>query len=84
MDKDDDERTKTKDTSQLRIEVHKTPQTIDEIFENIEGSVGMEWFKYIKYDTLDTKHKDKIEEVVLDMMGTLKYIPFKLGNLIEN
>lgn len=81
---DDEEKTELDDTSQFKITVHKSPQTIDELCENIKGNVGMTCFKYIKYDTLETIDKENIEEAVLDMMATSKYTPLEFGNLVPN
>ena len=84
MAKDDEERTRLEDTSHSRIAVQKLPQTIDEQCENIKGSGGMIWFKFIKYDTLGIVNKAKIEEAFLDMMETFKYTPLESSNLIPN
>ena len=72
MVRDDEERIKSKDTSQFRITMYKPPKTMDELYENIRGSAGMEDFRFVKYDTLDTINKEKMEEAMLDMIETYK------------
>ena len=41
-DEEDDKRTKLEGTRQFKIIVYKLPQTIDVIYENNRGSIGME------------------------------------------
>ena len=45
-DEDDVEKIESNDISQFRVAIHKTPKNIDEVCDNIRGSVGLSGFKF--------------------------------------
>ena len=82
INKDDEEneveRTNLDDLSQFRVATLKNPQNVNDVCENVRGSVGLSSFQYVNYDKLRNEIKKKIEEVVIDIMVNFKYVPIEL------
>lgn len=54
-------------------------QDIDKVSNNSRNPTRVAIFKHIRYETLDKVDKQKVEQIITDMMVNLKYTPIELG-----
>lgn len=81
-EEDEGERTESEDMSIFHIIPKQPTQNIDKVCDNIINLAGILGFKHVKYDSLERIDKDKVEQVVLNMMIKFKYTLVELGKEI--
>ena len=74
---DEAKRTKSDELSPFQIIPRKKHQYIDKLCDNVRISIGLDGFKHIKYDTLENIDKEKVEQVVIDILVNFKYTPIR-------
>ena len=67
-----------------RIIFNRSPPTLLEILKKMEEGLGMENFKFFKYETRKEDEKIQVEDVVMAKLGKLKYSLDELTQEIPN
>lgn len=77
LQNDDEERTKSDDNIQFRVESHAPKSNIDNICENIRDNADLTGLKTIELNKLNREDQNKIEESVYAMMAKFKNNPLE-------
>ena len=69
---------KTRTRRLLRAPPQRKKKYIDEVCLDINISLGLSNFKFVKYDTLDNDDKNRNEEAMIEMMSNFKLSPSEI------